>query len=105
MTNTPGREAGGAGSTAVEIPSQLMELGVSMLRFSWAMTVFSAQQAANLVAGSASGEPRTAAHAFDAVSHAVEEQFGGVLRGAYKTAAEYLPESGRTRPEVAEPRG
>jgi len=76
-----------------------------MLRLSWAMTVFGAQQTANLVAGSASGEARAVSEAFDAVSNAVEEQFGGVFRGAYRTGKEYLPGIGHQGPEVADSKG
>jgi hypothetical protein len=75
-----------------------------MFRFSWALTVLGAQQAANLIAQSASGQPSSATHALDAVTNAVEEQFGGVFRGAYRTGREYLPGFGGERPDVADSR-
>lgn len=104
MSNTSGRSTVEAGAAA-GLPSELLELGRSMLRFSWAMTVFGAQQAANLVTTSASGQPAAAGQAFDAVANAVEEQFGGVFRGAYRTGREYLPGVGRERPGVADSKG
>ena len=85
--------------------SEMVDLGVSMLRFSWALTVFGAQQAANMVTTSPTVQAHAAAHAFDAVANAVEEQFGGVFRGAYKAGREYMPGIGLERPETADSKG
>lgn len=63
-----------------------------MIRFSWAMTVFGAQQAARLVAPTgrdAATKPKPA-EAFDAVASAMEGQFGGVFRGAYEAGKGWL---------------
>ncbi len=73
-----------------------------MFRFSWALTVLGAQQAANLMAQSASGQPSSPTHPLDAVTNAVEEQFGGVFRGAYRTGREYLPPFAGERAELAD---
>jgi len=105
LTNTSGRDSLDTTPRSTELPFQLAGLGVSMLRFSWALTMFGAQQTVNLVTASASGQPRAAEQAFDAVTGAVEEQFGGVLRGAYRSGGDCLPGLGREKPEVAEPRG
>ncbi len=71
---------------AEEVQAQMMELSRSMVRFSWAMAMFGAQQAANVatLSGIGKASPK-AAEAFDAVASSIEEQFGGVFRGAYKT--------------------
>jgi hypothetical protein len=91
--------AGGKG-----LGTEMLDLGFSMLRFSWALTVFGAQQAANLVTTSPTAQAHAAAHAFDAVANAVEEQFGGVFRGAYKAGREYMPGVGHD-PEAAASKG
>lgn len=91
-----------AEAAARSLSSGLIGLGGSMFRFSWALSVLGAQQAANLIAQSASGQPPHPSHPLDAVTNAVEEQFGGVFRGAYRTGREYLPGSGGERPEVAD---
>jgi hypothetical protein len=78
-----------------------MDVGRSMLRFSWAMTVFGAQQAASLVVPTGPGSAKSGpAEAFDAVANAMEGQFGGVFRGAYETGKGWL--RGREEPEVAD---
>ena len=71
---------------AEEVQTQMMELSRSMIRFSWAMAMFGAQQAANVatLSGIGKSSPK-AAEAFDAVANSIEEQFGGIFRGAYKT--------------------
>jgi hypothetical protein len=95
-------------STDAEAPgrwSELIGLGGSMFRLSWALAVLGAQQATNLIAHSASGQPSSPARPLDAVTNAVEEQFGGVFRGAYKTGREYLPGSGGASTERADERG
>lgn len=91
-----------AATSARGLSSGLIGLGGSMFRLSWALTVLGAQQAVNLIAQSASGQPFSATHPLDAVTNAAEEQFGGVFRGAYRTGREYLPGSGGERPEVAD---
>jgi len=105
LTNTSGHDVWKAVPRSTGLPSQLAGLGVSMFRFSWAMTVFGAQQTVNLVTASASGEPRAAEQAFDAVTSAVEGQFGGVFRGAYRSGGDCLPEFGREEPEAVDSRG
>ena len=50
----------------------------SMLRFSWAMSLFGVQQMANLVS------PSKAAKAFDDVARAAEGELGSVLRETYR---------------------
>ena len=100
MTNTFAQQK--TTTAAGGLQDGMLELGRSMLRFSWAMTVFGAQQAANLVTGSGSGQATPpAADAFDAVAHAVEGQFGGVFRGAYNTGRDWLPGFGRKQSEVS----
>ena len=58
----------------------------SMFSFSWAMSLFSVQQMANLfMMGQAPGRPRgKAAEAFDCVTRATEEQLGDALRETFK---------------------
>ncbi len=74
------------------LPAAMVEVGRSMLRLSWAMAVFSAQQAVNLVAGGVAGGDRPkASDAFDAVSHAVEDEVRGVFRGAHRTGRDWIP--------------
>ena len=90
---------------AKRLGSEVVDLGFSMLRFSWALTVFGAQQAANMVTTSPTTQAQAAAHAFDAVANAVEEQFGGVFRGAYKAGREYMPGIGNDSPEAAASKG
>ncbi len=75
----------------------MVGLGASMFRFSWAITVLGAQQAANLIAQSASGRKASVTLPLDAVANAAEGQFEGVLRGAYSTGQEYLPQFGGER--------
>ncbi len=72
------------------VRAALVDASRSMLRLSWAVTVFSAQQAANLVTSAGTARP-AAADAFDAVTHAVEGQFGGIFRGAYRTVRNWMP--------------
>jgi hypothetical protein len=74
------------------VRSAVIRLGRSMVRFSWAMTVFGAQQTARLVAPSSRGAAGASApaEAFDAVASAMEGQFGGVFRGAYETGRGWL---------------
>lgn len=89
------------------LPSEALELGRSMFRFSWAMTVFGAQQAVNLLTiHRTPGEARlAAAGAFDAVAHELAGQFGGVCRGAYEAGKQWLPGFDDKQPGVAGTKG
>ena len=99
MTDTSTRQTGKAAAGSGGFQAGMTELGRSMLRFTWAMSVFGAQQAANMVTRSVSGQAKpAAADAFDAVVHAVEGQFGGVFRGAYNTGREWIPGFGHKQP-------
>ena len=60
----------------------MRDLARSMIRFSWAMSMFGARQAANLVSPR-DGWDRSA-DTFDAVSHAARDQMGETMRGFYK---------------------
>jgi hypothetical protein len=67
---------------------QMWDMSRSMMRLSWAMTVLGAQQAANMMTPSKmakSGE--SLASSLDAVSHAIEEQFGSGFQRAYRTGS------------------
>ena len=90
-------------SATGDLASELLELGGSVVRFAWAMTVLGAQQAVNLVASSASGWPSSVPHPFDAAANKAEEQFGGVFRGVYRTGREYIPWLGGGRREAGDP--
>lgn len=68
-----------------------------MFRLSWALTVLGAQQAAQLIEAPLKkanefepGSKPSATSPFDAVANVAEEQFGGVLRGLYRTGRESL---------------
>ena len=75
---------------------EAQELGHSILRFSWALAVFGAQQTVNLFSVQRPGEAKpAAAGAFDAVAHALEGQFGGACRGAYEAGKQWLPGFGK----------
>ncbi len=94
MRRTPSREPEGEDG----LPAAARDVARSVLRLSWAMTVFSAQQAVNLVRSAASGSRRTAAtDAVDAVAHAVEGQVEGVFRGAYEAGREWVPGLGEPK--------
>jgi len=82
---------------------QMMDVSRAMLRLSWAMTVLGAQQAANMVRPSKmakSGE--SMAHAFDAISGAIEGQFGSGFQDAYRTVSAFAmaPLDGLPTPEL-----
>jgi hypothetical protein len=63
----------------------MREFTKSLLSFSWAMSLFGAQQMVNLFRRPAAGEPRgRATAAMDAVTAATEEQFDDVLRETFK---------------------
>jgi hypothetical protein len=79
----------------------------SAIRFSWAMTVFGAQQAVNFFSTrSTSGDTKpVAADAFDAVAHALEGQFDGVFRGTYEAGKQWFPGLSSNRSDVAGSKG
>ncbi len=60
----------------------MRDLTRSLFRFSWAMSMLGARQAANLVTPR-SGWDRSV-ETFDAISRAAAEQMGETLRGFYK---------------------
>ncbi len=60
----------------------MRDLARSMIRFSWAMSVLGARQAANLLAPR-QGWDRSA-EAFDAVSHAAAEEMGETMKSVYQ---------------------
>ncbi len=80
-------------STATRIDDmqhQVVDMSRAMMRLSWAMTVLGAQQAVNLMTPSKiakSGESLAAT--FDAVSSAIEGQFGSGFRSAYRTGSAF----------------
>lgn len=81
--------------TAAKAVESLAALGRSAFRFSWAATVFGVQQTASLIGATVgAGSRASTAEAFDAVASAMEGQFGGVFRGAYRTGAERVPRLG-----------
>ena len=84
-----------------------VQVGRSALRFSWAMAVFGAQQAANFFsARSTPGDARpVAADAFDTVAHALEGQFDGVFRGTYEAGKQWFPGLSSNRSDVAGSKG
>jgi hypothetical protein len=57
----------------------------SMFRFSWAMSLFSARQAASLVMPSLSNRGPDTATAFEMVSNAAQNQMGSSLKSVYET--------------------
>ncbi len=60
----------------------MRDLARSMIRFSWAMSVLGARQAANLFTPR-QGWDRSA-EAFDSVSHAAEKEMGETLKSFYR---------------------
>jgi hypothetical protein len=67
---------------------QVVDVSRSMIRLSWAMTVLGAQQAANMMLPSKmakSGDSLAAA--LDAMTSAIEGQFGNGLKSAYRTGS------------------
>ena len=84
------------------ITSSAAELGRSGLRFSWAMAVFGAQQAANVLLNrSTPGDAKpVAADAFDALAHVIEGQFDGVFRGTYEAGKQWFPGPSSNRSDV-----
>jgi flagellar hook-basal body complex protein FliE len=65
----------------------MRELTKSIFSFSWAMSLFGIQQTANLTS------PQKAAHAFDTIAEATEEQLSEVLRSTF-SAGDKLQRSG-----------
>ena len=61
----------------------MRDLARSMIRFSWAMSVLGARQAANLISPREGGWKRST-EAFDAVSHAAAEEMGETMKGLYQ---------------------
>ncbi len=59
----------------------MRDLARSMIRFSWAMSVFGAQQAADLFTRPQASKKH---NAFDAVSHAAAEEMGEPMKGLYQ---------------------
>ncbi len=60
----------------------MRDLARSMIRFSWAMSVLGARQAANLVTPREGWARST--ESFDAVSHAAANHMGETMKGFYK---------------------
>ena len=63
----------------------IRDLAKSTLSFSWGMTLFGAQQCANLLVPQSPSQPtHKATTAFDAVTQATEAQLGGTLTAAFR---------------------
>jgi hypothetical protein len=63
----------------------IRDLTKSMLSFSWAMSLFGIEQLTNTLIPQSPSQPNhRATTAFNAVTHAAEEQLGGVLKGVFK---------------------
>lgn len=60
----------------------MRDLARSMIRFSWAMSVLGARQAANMLAPGEGWERST--ESLDAVSHAAADQMGETMKGLYE---------------------
>lgn len=60
----------------------MRDLARSMMRFSWAMSVLGARQAANLMTPREGWGRST--ESFDAISHAAADHMGETMRGFYK---------------------
>ena len=77
-------------SVITDTPQQMLDMSRSMVRLSWAMTVFGAQQAVNMMTPSKVADSgKSLAAAFDAVSHAIEGQFGSGFQSAYKMGSAF----------------
>ena len=63
----------------------IRDLTKSMLSFSWALSLFGAQQVTNLLTPQSPSQPtHKVKAAFDTVTQATEEQFGDAIKGAFK---------------------
>ncbi len=60
----------------------MRDLARSMIRFSWAMSVLGARQAANIFTPREGWERST--ESLDAVSHAAADQMGETMKGLYR---------------------
>jgi hypothetical protein len=68
----------------------IRDLTKSMLSFSWAMSLFGVEQLVNTFTPQRPSQPtHKATTAFNAVTHAAEEQLGGTLKGIF-TAGDKL---------------
>jgi hypothetical protein len=77
-------------SVITDTPQQMLDMSRSMVRLSWAMTVFGAQQAANMMTPSKVADSgKNLAATFDAVSHAIEGQFGSGFQSAYRMGSAF----------------
>lgn len=69
---------------------QVVDVSRSMMRLSWAMTVFGAQQAANMMRPSKVAESGARmAEALEAIATAIESQFGDGFRTAYQAGSAF----------------
>src|SRR4030095_4283779 len=63
----------------------IRDLTKSMLSFSWAMSLFGIEQLTNTLIPQSPSQPNhRATTAFNAVTHAAEEQLSGMLKGVFK---------------------
>lgn len=63
----------------------VLDLTKSTLSFSWAMSLFGIEQLVNTLTPQSPSQPtHKATMAFNAVTHATEEQLGSVLKGVFK---------------------
>jgi hypothetical protein len=85
MKSTSDHQSSAAANTdAIQI--QVGNLGKSIVRSSWAMAVFGAQQMVNMVTLVApNSRTSSVTSAFNTVANTMEMQLNGVFRGAYKT--------------------
>lgn len=62
----------------------MMDLAKSMFRFSWALSLFGARQAVDLVTGQITGKSSKAAADFEAVRYAAQGQMDGPFRSLFE---------------------
>jgi hypothetical protein len=73
--------------------SLMREFTKSMVSFSWAMSLFSMQQLANLFTRQDPNQPRSkATDAFDCVTQATEDQLGDTLKETFKAGDKFQRE-------------